>query len=655
MGRIEDGSTVSDFDDDERERQLSINTALLPIEFGGHKLNILDTPGFTDFQGEVQQAIRVTDTVVIVVDAVAGPEVGTEMAMSFAADFNQPVLIVITKMDRENANFQHTLEGLRGRFPRYKFIPVLLPLGEQANFKGVLNVVTRKAYLGKGDVASDVPAEYHDALEGAHLLVVEAAAEADDAYIEKYFDTGELTVDEIRDGMRKAAKNADLLTVPVFVSSATSGVGILPLMEALTVYVQTASQRRVSTKTSLDSAEIEFLNPPQSDSGPLAAYVFKSYTDKYGTLTYFRIFAGALKSNDVVWNPNTEQEERLGQLLTVRGKEQFQIDELHAGDIGVVTKLRGTSTGHTLTTRSFGRFIPGPKFPAPVYAVAVHPKSQSDSAKIAPTLTSLCQSDQTLKWYQDGATKQAVFAGMGSVHLDVAIKRAERLGCNLETSVPKVPYQETITRTAQSVYRHKKQTGGAGQFAEVHLRLEPIEPTGGVEFKSEVFGGAISGPFVQSTEKGIRQVVPDGVIAGYPVVGVRAVVFDGKMHPVDSKDIAFQIAGRGAFKDAFKQAGPVLLEPIVSVRVTVPEENTGDIMGDMTTRRGRVQGMETVAGRTVINALVPQAEMLRYSNDLRSMTGGRGIFTMELSHYEQMPSHLAAEVMAAHKAAQEEE
>jgi elongation factor G len=260
-----------------------------------------------------------------------------------------------------------------------------------------------------------------------------------------------------------------------------------------------------------------------------------------------------------------------------------------------------------------------------------------------------------LKWYQDGATKQAVFAGMGSVHLDVAIKRAERLGCNLETSVPKVPYQETITRTAQSVYRHKKQTGGAGQFAEVHLRLEPIEPTGGVEFKSEVFGGAISGPFVQSTEKGIRQVVPDGVIAGYPVVGVRAVVFDGKMHPVDSKDIAFQIAGRGAFKDAFKQAGPVLLEPIVSVRVTVPEENTGDIMGDMTTRRGRVQGMETVAGRTVINALVPQAEMLRYSNDLRSMTGGRGIFTMELSHYEQMPSHLAAEVMAAHKAAQEEE
>lgn len=655
MGKIEDGSTVSDFDDDERERQLSINTALIPIEFGDCKINILDTPGFTDFQGEVQQAIRSTDAVVVVVDAVAGPEVGTEMAFQYAIDFNQPVMVVINKMDRENANFSRTLEALRERFPERKFIPVILPFGEQANFKGVLNAVTQKLYLGKGDKGEAPPADLVDMLQEAHLAVVEAAAEADDAYIEKYFETNELTFDEIRDGMRKAARNADLATTPVFVTSGATGVGIIPLLEALTVYVQPATGRRVSTKTELESSEIEFVNPPQSDSGPFVAYVFKSTTDKFGTLTYFRIFSGSVKGNDNVWNPNTQQEERMGQLLLIRGKEQIPVDSLHAGDIGVVAKLKNTHTGNTLTTKAFGRFVPGPKFPAPVYAVAVHPKTQADSAKIATVLALLCQGDQTLKWRQDAATKQVVFEGMGSVQIDIALKRAERLGCNMTIEVPKVPYQETITKKAQSVYRHKKQTGGAGQFAEVHLRVEPIPAENGFEFKSEIVGGSISGPFVQSTEKGVRQNLSNGVIAGYPIVGVKAVVFDGKEHPVDSKDIAFQVAGRESFKDAFRQAGPVLLEPIVNVRVTVPEENTGDIMSDMTTRRGRVQGMDTVAGRTIINATVPHAEMLRYSNDLRSMTGGRGIFTMEFSHYETMPSNLAAEVMALHKAAEHED
>ncbi len=655
MGKIEDGSTVSDFDDDERERQLSINTALVPVEFGDCKINILDTPGFTDFQGEVQQAIRSTDAVVVVVDAVAGPEVGTEMAFQYAIDFNQPVMVVINKMDRENANFNRTLEALRERFPERKFIPVILPFGEQSNFKGVLNAVTQKLYLGKGDKGEEAPADLVDMLQEAHLAVVEAAAEADDAYIEKYFETNELSFDEIRDGMRKAARNADLATTPVFVTSGSTGVGIVPLLEALTVYVQPATGRRVSTKTDLESNEIEFVNPPQSDNGPFLAYVFKSSTDKFGTLTYFRIFSGSVKGNDTVWNPNTQQEERLGQLLLMRGKEQIPVDVLHAGDIGAVAKLKNTYTGNTLTTKAFGRFVPGPKFPAPVYAVAVHPKTQADSAKIATVLASLCQGDQTLKWRQDAATKQVVFEGMGSVQLDIALKRAERLGCNMTIEVPKVPYQETITKKAQSVYRHKKQTGGAGQFAEVHLRVEPIPAENGFEFKSEIVGGSISGPFVQSTEKGVRQNLNNGVIAGYPVVGVRAVVFDGKEHPVDSKDIAFQVAGRESFKDAFKQAGPVLLEPIVNVRVTVPEENTGDIMSDMTTRRGRVQGMDTVAGRTIINATVPHAEMLRYSNDLRSMTGGRGIFTMEFSHYETMPSNLAADVIAQHKATEHED
>lgn len=655
IGRVEDGTTVSDFDDDERERQLSINNALIPIEYAGHKINIIDTPGFTDFQGEVQQAARVCDAMIVVVDAIAGPEVGTELAFKFAADFNQPILVVINKMDREHANFNNVMSAMSERFPDFNFVPVTIPVGEQADFNGVANTVTQKAYMGpKGDSA-DIPGDMADAVAEAHLAVVEAAAESDDALIEKYFDTGELSIDEIREGMRKAARSADLSTVPVFVSSASNHVGVLTLLEALTVYVTPPTQRRVAVKDSVDAEESEFLTPPQSSDGPLAAYVFKSYTDKFGTLTYFRIFSGSLHANDTAWNPNTEQEERLVQLLTMRGKEQIQVDELHAGDIGVVAKLRNTHTGHTLTTKNFGKVVPGPQFPEPVYSVAVHPKTQSDSAKIATVLTSLTESDGTLQWHQNAATKQAVLGGMGSVQIDIAIKRAERMGCAMDTTVPKVPYQETITRTATAIYRHKKQTGGAGQFAEVHLRVEPLDPSAEFEFDSEIFGGSVSGPFVQSTEKGIRQVLGEGVIAGYPVVGVKAVIYDGKEHPVDSKDIAFQIAGRGAFREAFTEAGPVLLEPIMNVQVIVPEDSTGDIIGDLTTRRGRVQGMDTIGGRTIIKAQVPQSEMMRYSNDLRSMTGGRGVFSMEFSNYENLPSHLTEEVIKAYKTEQEED
>ncbi len=647
MGSVTDGTTVSDFDEEERERQISISNAVVPIVFSDCKINLIDTPGFTDFQGEIQQAIRVSDAVLVVVDAVSGPEVGTEIAFQFAKNFNQPVLVCINRVDRENADFNRTLQQLRERFDDHKFIPITLPIGEQEQFRGVLGAVTQKAYYGRGETPDEPPAEMVELLEEAHLAVVEAAAEADDDYIEKYFSTGTLSIDEIRDGMRKAARNADLLTVPVFVTSGE--IGVRTLLEALTVYVQAASGRRVGVKESLDSEEIEFLNPPQRDDGPLAAYVFKSYTDKFGTITYFRIFSGSLKSNATVWNPNTQTEERLTQLLLVRGKEQVPVDELHAGDIGAVAKLKNTRTGDTLTTKDFNRIILPPTFSQPVYAVALHPKTQSDSTKMGSVLTMLTDADQTLHWYNDPATKETILAGMGSMHIDVAIKRAERLGCGLEISVPKVPYRETITKTASATYRHKKQSGGAGQFGEVSLRIEPISPDEPFQFESEIFGGAISAPFVQSTEKGVRSVLEEGVLAGYPVVGVKAVVYDGKEHPVDSKDIAFQIAGRGAFREAFMKAGPALLEPIMTVEVIIPEANMGDIISDLTSRRGRILGMDTIGGRSVVKAQVPLSEIQRYSNDLRSMTGGRGVFTMEFSGYERLPSHLAEPIIAAHK------
>lgn len=647
MGKVEDGSTASDYDEDERERGMSINTSVIPLEVGRIKINLLDTPGFTDFQGDVQQAIRVADTVLVVVDAVSGPEVGTELAFQFADNFEQPIMVIINKIDRENASFERTLNALRERFPDHKFVPVFLPIGEQAGFQGVANALTRKAYLGEGRESSAPPTDLIDALEEAHTNLMEAAAETSDALIEKYFATNELTFDEVREGMRAAAKSAELKTVPVFVCSATTNTGTFPILEAFGVYVSPAANRRAALVD--DHGQREFLDPPQSADGPLAGYIFKEYTDKFGTTSYFRLFSGRLRSNDTVFIPTTGKEERFGQLLVMRGKEAIQVDEITAGDIGAVAKLKETHVGATIATKGRNNILLTPPFPEPVYAVAVHPKTQTDSAKLGPTLSAICQGDQTLRWRNDPVTKETVLEGMGGIQIEIAIKRAERLGCNIETSLPKIPYKETITQTASAEYTHKKQTGGAGQYGRVNLRVEATDPNQEFEFASEVVGGAVSAQFIGSTEKGVRQALENGVIAGYPVVGVRAVIYDGKMHDVDSKDIAFQIAGRGAFHEAFREAKPALLEPVMKVQITIPEENMGDILGDMTSRRGIVQGMDSEYGRSIVTALAPLSEMQRYANDLRSLTSGRGVFQMEFSHYEKMPDHLAQPIIAGYK------
>jgi elongation factor G len=661
MGSVEEGNTVTDFDEDERNRTLSIYTSLAAVEHSGHKLNILDAPGYVDFQGEAKNAVRVTDAAVVVVDAVAGPEVGTELAFTYADEFSLPVLVVINKMDRENANFNSAMTALRERFPDYRFVPVMLPVGTQADFKGVVNLLTLKAYLDAGKQASDVPGEMADEVEMARLELIEAAAESNDTLMEKYFESETLSDEEIADGLAAAARDPQMKVVPVFVTSGTHNIGVVPLMDALISYVVPPSQRRIAVQAGPD-AEVEYLEPPLGDDGPTVAYVFHTHTDKYGTLTYFRLFSGTVKGGDSLFNLDADAEERFGGVMTMRGTDQEALDVLQAGDIGVVAKLQTTHVGHTLAEKGFGKFVTRPQFSMPVYAVALHPRTQSDQAKMGEVLTGITNSDMTLHWYQDAELKQSILEGMGGTHIDVAIKRAERMGVGLDASVPKVPYQETVTKTATAVYRHKKQTGGAGQFAEVHLRVEPLpSPTGGeeevpeFEFDNEVFGGAISQSFVGSTEKGVRQVLGQGVIAGYPVKYVKAVVYDGKMHPVDSKDIAFQIAGRGAFRDAFLDAGPVLMEPIMRVRVTVPEESMGDIMGDMNTRRGRVLGMETEAGRSVVTAEVPLAEIQRYSNDLRSMTAGRGVYTMEFLRYERVPAHLQQEIIAQAEKEKEEE
>ncbi len=649
MGRVEEGNTAADFDDEERERQMSISTAVVPVEIDDVKINLLDTPGFTDFQGDVRQAVRVCDAVAVVVDAVSGPEVGTELAFQAADAFNQPIILIINKMDRDNANYQRTLEAVRERFPDHKFVPIMLPIGEQANFKGVVNVLTKKAYYNEGKERSDLPSDLQAQVDEAHVFLAEAAAEAKDELMEKYFSEGDLSFEEIRDGMRIAAREANLKSIPVFVTSALQNIGTYPILEAMTVYVSPAENRRAAWHEK-DGQEYEYLLPPQSKDGPLAGYIFKEYTDKFGTVTYFRLFSGTLKSNDNVYISTRDTSERFGQLMLMRGKEQIQVNEIHAGDIGAVAKLKEAHVGDTITSSGNRKKLLKPAPIEPVYTVSVHPRTQPDSAKMGPTLTALCHADPTLRWRPEPSTHETLLEGLGGIHLEVAIKRAERLGCGIDTAMPKVPYKETITKSAVAEYTHKKQSGGAGQYGRVNLRVEPADPNAEFEFKSEVTGGAVSAQFIGSTEKGVRSVLDKGVIAGYPVVGVKAIIYDGKMHDVDSKDIAFQIAGAGAFQEAFRSGNPTLLEPVMKLTITIPEENMGDIIGNMSSRRGSVQSMDSLLGRSVVTVRVPYSEVLRYSDDLRSMTSGRGVFTMEVDGYEKMPPHLSDAIVKAYKA-----
>ncbi|HHY88480.1 MAG TPA: elongation factor G [Chloroflexi bacterium] len=642
MGKVEEGTTVSDFDEEEIRRAISLYTSVIPVEYKNVKVNFLDTPGYTDFVGEVISALRVADSAIVLVDSVAGVEVGTEVAWNYIDEFKLPRFVVINKMDRENANYRKALSSVE-EFSTTRLLPVQLPWGEKQSFQGVIDLITMKAYKGEGKTAEEIPAEYKDAADEARLTLVEAAAEGEDELLEKYLESGELTAEEIQRGLCKVIRSGSF--IPVFVSAASSGTGIIPLLDAIVNLLPSPVDGRVEVGQTKNGQEEE-LTP--SDSGPLAAYVWKTTADPFvGKQTMFRVFSGTINSDTRVWNSKREVEERLGTIAVPRGKETIPVKTLHAGDIGVVPKLGETVTGDTLTDRNHPLILSVPTYPNALYQVAVFPKTQADSTKISSTLTRLAEEDMTLSWHNEPATLQTILQGMGDQHIDVAIRRAEtKFQVGLTIAEPKVPYQETITKKATAMYRHKKQTGGAGQFGEVHLRLEPY-PDGEFNYTWEVFGGAISQSYSASIQKGIQGVMREGVLAGFPVRGVHVAITDGKEHPVDSKPIAFEIAGREAFKLAFKDANPVLYEPIMKVQITVPEANMGDVLGDLNTRRARVLGMDTDKGRSVVTAMVPLAEMLRYTTQLRSLTGGRGIFTMEFDSYEIVPPHITAEIVAA--------
>src|SRR5215213_7409443 len=646
LGKVEDGTTVSDYDEEENRRKISIYSSVIPVEHRDHKINVIDAPGYNDFVGEAISALSVVDGAVILVDAVAGVEVGTELAWRYADEFKLPRFFLINKMDRDNADFDKTYSALeefvRGHGKRA--IKVHLPIGEKQDFKGVVDVIGMKAYMGDGKVTAEIPAEFREAAEAAHFTMVEDAAEGEDELMEKYLENGSLTDAEMVRGLEDVVYAGQF--VPVFCAAGAREVGILALLNDIIDLMP--SPLRAPVRVAQGKAGEEELTP--SDTGPLAAYVWKTTADPFvGKVTYFRVFSGSIQGDARVWNQSKGAEERMSGLHFQRGKEGIPAKVIHAGDLASVSKLTVTSTGDTFCDKNHPLTIEKPQFPAALFRVAITPKTQADAAKISPTLTRLCEEDMTLSWQNDHITHETVLQGMGDQHIDVALHRAQtKFQVGLSTHEPRIPYREGITRKASAQYRHKKQSGGAGQFGEVHLRIEPL-PSADFEFEDELVGMNLSKSYLPPIEKGIKSTMERGAFAGYPMNNVRVIVYDGKEHEVDSKPVAFEIAGREAFKLAVQSAGPVLFEPIMEVRVTIPDANMGDVMSDLNTRRGRVQGTEAEHGYTIIIAHVPMAEMGHYTTQLRSITGGRGYFTMQLDHYDVVPTNVASPIIEAHK------
>ena len=642
VGRVEDGSTVSDWDEEEQRRGISINLSVVPVEFHVTKLNLVDTPGYLDFVGEVISGLSVSEAGLVLLDSVAGVEVGTELAWEQLDAVEKPRMIFVNKMDRENANFDNALASATEVFSG-TILPFQLPIGSGESFQGIVNLVDMKAYMGSDATVAEVPADMEDAVAEARQNLVDAAAETDDELIMKYLEGEELTEDEVRQGLRNGVQEGQI--IPVFCGSAIQNIGLFSLARALTNYVPSPAD----TASTVHNGADDHLELSGDAGGPVLAYVFKTIVDRYvGRMSYVRILSGTLSVDKGATIQRSGDNVRLQNMFAVSGKELEAASSLTAGDIGVLTKMDGLKTSDSLSEQQL--VLPPPDYPRPLYSVAVMPATKADSAKMGQGLQALAEENPTLQVEYVQATKQNILQGMGDTHVDVAIRSLDgKFGVKVDTAMPRVPYQETVTRSASAHYRHKKQTGGAGQFADVELRVEPQDRGDGFAYDSEVFGGAIPSVFIPSIEKGIRQILDQGVIAGYPIVDVKAIVFDGKHHPVDSKDIAFQTAGREVFKIAMQEARPVLLEPIYTMRVTVPDEFMGDVMGDLNNRRGRVLGMENRNNRAIINAEIPLAEILRYGTDLRSMTQGRGIYMIEFGRYEPVPSHLADQVISQSK------
>jgi elongation factor G len=647
LGKTEDGTTTSDYDENEVKRQISINLSILPCQWQDIKINLLDTPGYADFVGEVKAGMRVAEGAVIMVCATSGVEVGTEQSWGYCEQDSLPRLIFINKMDRENADFNKTVGQVQTKFgPRC--LPAQLPIGAQDKFEGIVDLLTMKAYTSTEGKEAEIPEPLKKQAESYREKLIEAAAEADDKLIEKYLEGGELSQEELSRGLRQAVVGGRV--VPIFTGSALKNIGFKLFLNAISDLLPSPGDGKVVTLSDSTRQTTE----PSADA-PLAALVFKTSADPYvGKLTYLRVYNGAISSNSQVWNATRKGVERIGQLFVLRGKNQEPVAQLGAGDIGAVAKLALTNTGDSLTSQDRPLIIAPIEFPEPAFSLGVHPKTKTDVDKLGAALTRLVEEDPTLHVRRDTDTAETVISGIGETHLEVAAeKMLRKFGVAVTLETPRVPYKETITAGAKAEYKHKKQTGGHGQYGHVLLELEPLPRGSGTEFASKVVGGTIPRNYIPAVEKGVNEAIKEGVLAHYPVIDLRATVYDGSFHPVDSSEICFKIAGAGALRKGMTEGQPILLEPIMNITITVPEEFTGDIIGDLNTKRARVQGMNPGGGINIIEAQVPLAEILRYAIDLKSITQGRGSYKVEFSHYEEVPAHVAQKIIAERQAEKE--
>ena len=650
FGKVDEGTTATDYDEEAIARKHTLAASLAYLEWNKQKINVIDTPGMGNFLTDARAALRVAEAALVVVDAVSGVQVSTEKMWTAADELQLPRLVVCNRLDRDRASLSRAVESLQAAFGR-NCVAIQVPIGDEKQFRGVVDLVSMKAFTyaedGSGKMTeAAIPTALADDAKAAREGLIEMVAEADDALMEKFFEHGTLTQEELAGGLTRAIRAARLF--PIFCTSGLQNVGIHPLLDAVLTYVQSPAERPFPGQ----DVRGEAATRQADEKAPLVIWVWKTIADQFaGRITLFRVVSGTLKADTTVQNLTREAPERFGHLFAVEGKAQTQIPELKAGDLGAVAKLKDTRTNDVLGDKNAAFSVPPISFPEPVLSYAIEPKSRNDEDKIGPAMQRLQEEDPSISYARDPQTHELLLAGQGQLHIEVTVaKLRRRFGVEVTLKPPRIAYRETITAKVEAHGRHKKQTGGHGQFGDCKIRMEPLPRGSDFEFVDDIFGGAIPRQFVPAVEKGIQDTRLRGYLAGYPVVDFRVTVTDGSYHDVDSSEMAFRLAGRLAFRDAMTRARPTLLEPIMNVEVYAPSDFAGDLMGDLNSRRGRISGMDTRGLGTVIKATVPMAEMLTYEQILTSTTGGRGAYHMEFSHYDEVPSHLHAKIIAASKA-----
>jgi elongation factor G len=655
FGRVDDGSAITDYDEEEIGRKMSIAAAAASVEWGKTKINVIDTPGFNMFVHEARMVLPVIEAAIVVVDGVAGVEVVTQRVWNDCEEYKTPRLIVVNRMDRDRANAERVLESLINSFGR-NVIPIELPIGSEKNLTGVVDLVRMKAYTyelggnGKGK-ETEIPDSMRAQVQEAHEQLVELVAEGDDKLMEEFFEKGTIPEEDLIPALHNAIREDKLF--PVIFSSGLGNVGADRIMDFIVDYTPAPSEHEWIQGEPASSGNGDAPKRHETDAEPMSLYVFKTVSDAFaGRISYFKVFSGVLKNESTVQNYSRGSTEKLSHISIMQGKTAVPVTELHAGDIGAVAKLKDTLTGDTLGDKAAPILYPRVKLPEPAITFAIEPKSRADEDKLGPGIHKLMEEDAMLRFFRDPQTQEFLIAGTGQQHIEVVVaKLKKRYHTEVVLKAPKVPYRETIRGKADVQGKHKKQTGGHGQYGDCKIKMEPMPRGGQFEFVNDTFGGAIPKNYIPAIEKGIRDAASRGYLAGYPVVDFRVILYDGSYHDVDSNDMSFQMAGRIAFKKAMEQAKPTLLEPVMHVEITVPDDFAGSIMGDLNSRRGRIQGMDNKGGNTVVKAEVPMAEMLTYGVDLTSMTQGRGSFNMEMHHYDAVPAALQEKIVEKAKAA----